>query len=135
MTENERLELAARGFTTSEYRSDGTIKVTIPSQGTKNDQGKVPMELLPMDAITEIAKVLQFGAKKYAPNNWRKGLAFTRVLGATLRHLFAWSLGEDLDPETGLSHLAHAGCEILFLLHFEKYRVDLDDRYKPERKN
>lgn len=98
-------------------------------QNQKKDAGKVPLQLLPLDALTEIAKVLQFGAQKYAERGWEKGINFDRVFGATLRHLFAWHQGEDKDPETGLNHLAHAGCEVLFLLAFVKRgRVDLDDR-------
>ncbi len=98
-------------------------------QGQKKDQGKVPLQLLPLDALTEIGKVLRFGAQKYAERGWEKGIAYDRVFGATLRHLFAWHQGEDNDPETGLSHLAHAGCEVLFLLAFTlRGRIDLDDR-------
>lgn len=91
---------------------------TPPAGGLKFDDGKLPLELPPYDAIREIAKVLQFGAKKYGANNWRKGLSYSRLFGALMRHLWAWWLGEDKDPETGFSHLAHAGCCLLFLLHF-----------------
>ncbi len=95
----------------------------------KKDQGKIPLNLLPLDALTEIAKVLQFGAQKYAPRGWEKGIEYDRVFGATLRHLFAWHQGEDTDPESQLNHLSHAACEILFLLAFvTRGRVDLDDR-------
>jgi len=98
--------------------------------GTKFDQDKVRFELLPQAALKEIAKVLTFGARKYDSWNWTKGLQYTRLLGALLRHIGAWSVGIDKDPETGLSHLAHAGCCILFLLWMEKFRPDLDDRHK-----
>jgi hypothetical protein len=97
--------------------------------GRKDDGAKIPLDLLPFDALEEVAKVLQFGAKKYARRNWEKGLPISRVLAATLRHVFAYMRGEDKDPETGFSHLAHAGCEILFALAFEcRGRKDLDDR-------
>lgn len=97
--------------------------------GQKLDDGKLPLQLLDPAALEEVAKVLAFGAKKYAPNNWRKGLSYTRVLGATLRHLFAFARGEDNDPETGLSHIAHAKCELMFLLSYiVSKRSDLDDR-------
>jgi hypothetical protein len=96
--------------------------------GIKHDDGKLPLELLPLDAVEEIAKVLQFGAKKYAPNNWRGGFVYGRVFGALLRHLFSWWRGEDKDPETGLSPLAHAGCDVLFLLHFTLAKTGTDNR-------
>ena len=36
------------------------------------------------------------------------------------RHIFAWWGGEDKDPETGFSHLAHAACCLLFLMEFQR---------------
>lgn len=104
--------------------------MTLPEKaGIKHDSGKLPLELLPTDALEEIAKVLQFGAKKYARRNWEGGIKYSRLVGAVLRHSFAWLRGEDKDPETGYSHMAHAGCEILFLIAFEcRGRTDLDDR-------
>lgn len=98
--------------------------------GTKHDQGKPRMELLPMYSLEEIAKVLNFGAQKYDPWNWSKGIAYGRLAGAALRHLAAWLRGKDKDPESGLSHLAHAGCCILFLIWMQEHRPDLDDRSK-----
>lgn len=100
--------------------------------GIKHDQGKVQAELLSPTAMLEIAKVMSFGAGKYGPHNWRGGIAWSRVLGASLRHIFAYLSGEDKDPETGLSHLAHAGCCIMFLLEYETTHKELDDRYKNE---
>lgn len=104
----------------------------VSAQGAKNDVGKLGTHLLPTAPLEEIARVLDFGAVKYAPNNWRKGLAYSRVYGAILRHLWAWWRGEDNDRETGLPHLAHAGCEILFLLDYHlgkpERRTVVDDR-------
>ena len=98
-------------------------------QGTKHDTGKLPWGLFPFDAAEQIVKVLQFGAQKYAARNWEKGLTNSRTWEAAQRHLIAWHRGETLDAETGLSHLAHAACEILFALAFEvRGRTDLDDR-------
>jgi hypothetical protein len=91
-------------------------------EGTKHDQGKVRMDLLPWGAVKEIGKVLTFGAGKYGDYNWQ-GLHSekdqARIFAALHRHLLAWWEGETSDEETGLSHLAHAGCCILFLLWFE----------------
>lgn len=98
--------------------------------GTKHDTGKPPCELLSPIAALATSAVLAKGAIKYSSHNWRKGLAWSRVLGATFRHLFAFMNGEDLDPETGLPHLDHAACEIMFLQEFYRTRKDLDDRYK-----
>ena len=100
------------------------------SQGVKFDTGKPPMGLLPWKALTEIAKVLDFGAKKYNSYNWAKGMKWSRLYDAALRHLSVWIEGEDKDQETGLSHLAHAGCCILFLLTYELLNIGNDNRWK-----
>ena len=101
------------------------------SGGTKHDQGKVRVELLSPIALEEIAKVLTFGAKKYGDNNWRKGLNYTRLIGAAFRHLLAFMRGEDMDPESGLNHLAHLGCCVMMLLEQVLLgKEELDDRYK-----
>ncbi len=94
----------------------------------KNDQDKPAAHLLPTVALEAIAQVLAFGARKYAPNGWRKVDKRTRYYGATLRHLFAWHRGETLDPESGLPHLAHAACSLLFLLESELSGFGEDDR-------
>lgn len=101
-------------------------------EGTKHDTGKPPCELLSPEALLGTSAVLAFGAKKYAEHNWRKGLAWMRISAAILRHLFAFMKGEDLDPETGLPHVDHIGCEAMFLQELYRTRKDLDDRYKPE---
>lgn len=96
--------------------------------GIKHDDLKNPLDLLSPFAIEEVGKVLSFGKRKYAARNWEKGIAFTRILGAILRHTFAYMRGETHDPETGLSHMAHVMCEAMFILHFEKTKPDMDDR-------
>lgn len=95
----------------------------------KADGEKNRLELLPFEAIEEIGKVLTYGATKYSPDNWRPGMSWRRLVGSTLRHIFSWCRGESIDPETGLSHLAHAGCCILFLISYELRNVGTDDRY------
>ena len=87
---------------------------------TKHDQDKPAMELLPFVAIEKVAEVLSFGAKKYGENNWRRVDRPNRYLGAALRHLVAYGRGEVFDKESGLSHLAHAACCVLFLLEAQE---------------
>ena len=103
-------------------------------QGIKADNGKPPCELLSPLAVLGTVVVLGFGARKYAANNWRKGLAWSRIIGAIMRHLFAFMMGEDLDPESGLPHVDHLGCEIMFLQELYRTRKDLDDRYVADNK-
>lgn len=89
--------------------------------GQKHDQGKLPIGLVDPQFIKDVAEVLQFGAKKYAPNNWKEVPdAKERYYDALQRHLLDYRLGEAKDPESGLEHLKHAACDIMFLLFFER---------------
>lgn len=101
---------------------------TPPDEGVKDDDGKARWDLLPFDAVDCVADVLHYGAKKYAPRNWEKGMGWGRLFGAALRHLAAWATGNDLDAESGHPHLAHAACCILMLLALELRGVGTDDR-------
>ena len=101
--------------------------------GVKYDQGKLRVDLLDPLALDGLAKVLGFGAVKYAAHNWRGGISYSRLIGAALRHLFAILRGEDNDPESGLPHVDHLGCCWMFLSNMMKTRKDLDDRYKGEK--
>lgn len=97
-------------------------------EGRKNDTGKLPLHLLPHDALEEVAKVLDYGQHKYSARNWEAGMAWSRPYAACLRHLWAWWRGQERDPETGLSHLAHAACCVLFMLAYVIRRTPGDDR-------
>lgn len=113
----------------------GTIPAgTATGTALKFDTDKLPLNLLSTEAMNQTAAVLKFGAQKYAEHNWRNGFVWSRPLAAAMRHLTAFNDGEDRDPESGLSHLAHAACCIMFLLEFEKTHPELDDRYKPVQK-
>jgi len=101
--------------------------------GIKYDQGKPPMSLVSNEFLVQVAKVLEFGKKKYSAHNWREGFTWDRPLDAALRHIHAFADGEDKDPESGLSHLAHAACCLMFLIEFEKTHPHLDNRYKVKK--
>lgn len=90
-------------------------------EGRKLDGGKVIMGAIPPDAELAVARVLTFGAEKYARDNWRKVPDMdVRYMDAALRHLNAYRRGEPADHESGESHLAHAACCIMFLLQIEE---------------
>ena len=110
------------------------MSVSAPT-GIKHDQDKPDMSLLSSTALVKIAEVMTYGKKKYSAHNWRGGFIWSRPLSAAFRHLVAFIGGEDKDPETGFSHLAHAACCLCFLLEFEETHKNLDDRFKPEIKN
>jgi hypothetical protein len=86
-------------------------------EGTKFDSDKIRLELFSPWFIEEVGKVLTSGAIKYADHNWAKGIRSSRLIGASLRHIYAYMRGEVHDPEWGYHHLAHATCCLMFLTH------------------
>ena len=93
----------------------------IKAEGVKFDNDKPQWSLLPFKALKEVVDVLTYGAKKYAPDNWKKVPdARQRYIDAGFRHFTAYAGGEKNDSETGMSHLAHATCCMLFLMSFDK---------------
>lgn len=108
-------------------RSEITVKD--PNTTTiRNDGGKNRVDLLPVRPLERVAEVLSAGLNKYPERNWEPGMAWSRCYASALRHLFAWWRGEDKDPQTGLSHLAHCACNILFLLEYQELQRGTDDR-------
>jgi hypothetical protein len=83
--------------------------------------------LEPGDAL-ECARVFAYGAKKYAAWNWIRGMQWSVPLGCALRHTFAWEHGENLDPESGLTHRGHLVCNLVMLAQFERTFPEGDDR-------
>jgi hypothetical protein len=90
------------------------------SAGLKYDYNKIQMELLPLRELREVARVLTYGAKKYAPDNWKKvPNAKERYAGALLRHFTEYREGNIFDRETcpnPIRHIAQVACNALFLL-------------------
>ena len=92
-------------------------------KGRKFDGGKLEYGLLPPLALEETVKVLTFGAQKYERDNWQRVPdSKRRYFDALQRHVWAWKQGEQIDQESGLPHLAHAMCCLMFLYeHDVKY--------------
>lgn len=94
---------------------------TQETEAMRFNAGKIRYDLIPPEFIREVAEVFTFGAKKYKPNNWK---GFTpeqqeEIKGSLLRHIYAYLEGEENDSESGLSHLAHAGCNLAFMIYFK----------------
>jgi predicted HAD superfamily Cof-like phosphohydrolase len=111
--------------------SDGAI---VSGFAPKFDNYKVRVDLLPIYPMTAIAEVFAFGASKYFANSYRQGetVAWSRTYGSILRHLFAFWSGDNIDPESGKSHLAHAGTQLMILMEHTKHNQNKDDRFKRE---
>ena len=113
--------------------SDGMIIPPPPNapgpQDMHRDAGKPPIGLISPLALVEEAKVMAHGAKKYAEHRWRGGISWQGVLNSLARHWVAYNRGETLDPESGLSHMAHVRCDAGFLLEYEVTHPEFDDRH------
>lgn len=101
-----------------------------PKKGTKFDDDKPMLSLLPPDAMMELGKVATIGAKKYGNHNYRNGIPVTRLISASLRHITAFMAGSDHDEEDGNSHLASAAWNCLAALQVIQDKPEFDDRYK-----
>jgi hypothetical protein len=101
-------------------------------EGKKNTKPE-RFDLLPWDALEEVARVYDFGSKKYSDRNWELGYKWGLSYQALVRHIVRFWLGEDKDPESGYSHMAHATFHCLCLLAFFMRGCGTDDRPK-ERK-
>jgi hypothetical protein len=108
----------------------GEVRVVDPVTGGEKGSKPERFDLIPVGALREVARVYGFGAGKYADHNWRKGYAWHLSYAAALRHVTSFWDGEDLDPESGLPHLAHAAWQMLTLLQFQLDGLGTDDRFK-----
>lgn len=105
-------------------------KTPIP-KAAKHDTGKPTFDLIPWLPLQELGKLYEFGANKYARNNWKKGMRWSRCYNALLRHLKAWwEDGETNDPETGCHHLSSVAWCAFTLIWYELKGVGEDDRDK-----
>lgn len=116
----------------SEFRN--LMDRIMSKEGIKHDQDKPMLNLIDPQAIEGLAAVLTFGAKKYAADNWRGGINNSRLIASLLRHLFAIMRGEMVDPESGLPHIDHVGCNWMFLSNNLKNRPDLNDSWFNEQR-
>lgn len=86
--------------------------------GLRFNTGKLQWGLIDFRALESTVRVLEFGAKKYTADNWKKGLSKKEILESMLRHIFALLRGEEIDPESGLPHIGHIGCNQMFYAYF-----------------
>ncbi|ALY08731.1 hypothetical protein SEA_NAPOLEONB_44 [Arthrobacter phage NapoleonB] len=101
------------------------------TSSTGGEKGVKPerYDLIPVEAMAKVAQLYGFGAKKYAEHNWRKGYEWSKSYAAMQRHMNAFWSGEEIDPETGLPHLAAVVFHALALMTFMEEHRDFDDRY------
>lgn len=91
-------------------------------------QCKLGIDQIPAECQLELGLVYSYGEHKYDRDNWKKGTEWHEFIGSAKRHLLAWELGEERDPESGCHHLAHVAWNAFSLMFFEMYGLGTDDR-------
>lgn len=90
---------------------------------------KMPLSVLSGPVLAEVALGCMEGALKYGRHNWRKaGIRFSVYYDATIRHLMQWWEGEDIDEDSGLSHITKAICSLMVLRDAMIFGMANDDR-------
>ncbi len=91
-------------------------------------EDKPGVDQIPPECLLAWGDVFTYGEKKYGKSNWLKGTNWHEFVGSAFRHLLKWQLGEDLDPESGLPHLAHALWNVGALMTYQERGLGTDDR-------
>lgn len=100
------------------------------NEGLRYNTGKPRFDLLPPDALEDLAQLYTMGAAKYAERNWERGMDWGKCFASLMRHAWAWARGEDTDPETGLDHMTHVAWNALALVAYRKRGIGTDNRNK-----
>ena len=100
-------------------------------KGLRFNAGKQTYHLLPKSVYRAANRVMEMGAKKYAPRNWQNGgdmFTYSQLLNCIYRHLERMENGEDIDPESGQPHAAHVLCNLEFIEWYRRNKPEFDDR-------
>ena len=122
------LSLQNRDWIVEQYNRNRPFKDHITAD--RFNEGKMAWELVDFESLEPLVEVLMFGATKYSKDNWKKGQAITELLGSLFRHIIAFQKGEDLDEESGKSHIGHAMCNLMFIQYVLDNHKHFDDRKK-----
>lgn len=104
-------------------------QLTLISAGRKDDSGKAPWDLLPR-CLEHVVAAYAHGAVKYDAWNWSKGMAWSRLFAALMRHVLAfWWHGERWDKDSKCHHLASVIFCALCLMEYDLEGLGEDDRH------
>jgi hypothetical protein len=102
--------------------------VTDPTTGGAKGSKLARFSLIPAEALWALAERYGLGCGKYAPRNWERGYAWSLSYDALQRHATAWWAGEDVDEETGQSHMTAVAWHAFALFVFARRGLGTDDR-------
>lgn len=98
-------------------------------QADRFNSGKPQWSIIDFESLEPMVRVLEYGTKKYSRNNWKKGLPVTEIIDSLMRHTISLLNGEDNDQESGLPHVGHMFCNVMFLSYVLKHKKEeFDDR-------
>lgn len=107
--------------------------VNVPKDKASHfSEDKSGVDQIPVEILMEWGQVFTMGQKKYGRDNWKSGTDWHEFYGSALRHMFAFWNGEDNDPESGLSHLAHALWNIAAIRYYQLHELGDDSRDMPD---
>jgi hypothetical protein len=97
-------------------------------QALRYNNGKAQWSLVDFKSLEPLVDVLEYGAKKYERNNWKKGLPVNENCESLMRHVIAFMDGENTDSESGCSHLGHIMANAMFLSWILENKPEFDNR-------
>ena len=101
---------------------------TDPKTGASKGRKPERYSLIPVESLAELARVYDYGSKKYEDHNWRKGYPWSWSYDALERHEKAFWGGQNRDEESGLHHMAHAAFHTMTLIAYDLGELGTDDR-------
>lgn len=106
------------------------------NQTYKADNGKTRLDLVSPTFIEAVGKIRTFGVQKYGDSDsWAK-VEPKRYMAALLRHINAYRMGEETDKESGMPHLWHAACNLMFLIDLDELKaVSFGENDTPPKEN
>lgn len=118
----------------SQFEDLATKHPAAESGAMREKLASIPYDLFPFQETVEAyCRVAEFGAKKYAPWNWSKGLPRVQLICSLLRHTFAYLRGEERDADSGLLHTDHILWNAVTLSHSVYWGLADGRRSEPER--
>jgi len=100
---------------------------------SKYDSGKPRYDLIPPEALEELAYLYGQGCEKYGPRDWERGMSWTRWFAALMRHAWKWMCREERDPETGVHHMIAVAWNAFAIYTYSKRNIGTDDRPRIKR--
>jgi integrase len=91
-----------------------------PEQALRHNEGKPQWHLVHFPSLIPLVKVLEYGAQKYAPNNWKKGAPREQYLDCAMRHLAELMEGKEMDEESKQHHMGHVMANaMMYVYHYD----------------